>query len=156
MDCARTLGAVGALLMVFKASAVSRGHERLSFLVTMLVEVLHDMSAFLLVVSFIVVSHAFAFYFRAPRSGHLDAESRIYSDAGISLFNTYSMLLGEFDVDAYAQHGLGFSASLFLYTTFATNIVLLNVLIAIMGDTHDRVNESLRERGLLQRGKLLL
>ena len=80
----------------------------------------------------------------------------VYSDAGISLFNTYSMLLGEFDVETYVGGGLGSSAALFFYTTFVTNIVLLNALIAIMSDTYDRVTETLRERGLIQRAKLLL
>ena len=43
------------------------------------------------------------------------------------------------------------SIAFFLGYTLLLNIVMLNALIAIMGDTYDRVSETRIERGLLQR-----
>ena len=132
MSAARSLGALGSLLMVFKAASVSRGHKKLSspssltpchhplvspFLSSLAglarpreallprddarrgaprhagfqppfaltpschpshsppschpLQVLYDMSAFLVVCGFIVLAHASAFFFR-----HVDAEVR--------------------------------------------------------------------------------
>ena len=44
----------------------------------------------------------------------------------------------------------------FYYFTLFVNVVLLNVLIAIIGDTYERVQEKFRSRSLLQRAQLLL
>ena len=65
------------------------------------------------------------------------------------------------------MHGEGFgetglyassplTTSIFAFYTLMLNIVMLNALIAIMGDTYDRVSETRVERGLLQRAMLLV
>ena len=46
--------------------------------------------------------------------------------------------------------------SVLVATTFVVSILMLNALIAIMGDTYDRVSETRIERGLLQRAVLLV
>ena len=45
---------------------------------------------------------------------------------------------------------------LYLATTISVQIVMLNALIAIMGDTYERVSETRIERGLQQRAELLI
>ena len=44
----------------------------------------------------------------------------------------------------------------FHYFTLFVNIVLLNVLIAIISDSYERVQEKFKARSLLQRAQLLL
>jgi len=56
------------------------------------------------------------------------------------LFQYYRLaILGDFDIDTYAEDP--YLKAVFLATTFLVLVVLLNMLIAIMGDTYDRVQE---------------
>ena len=60
MGAAAPVGAVGMLLMVFKAMQVSRGNPSMSFLVMMLEEIVRDMAAFVTIVLLYRASHSIA------------------------------------------------------------------------------------------------
>jgi hypothetical protein len=78
-----------------------------------------------------------------------------YNDPFTAAFTSYSMMaMGDFEQNSYNDSTL--LATVFLYATFIVNIVFLNALIAIMGDTYDNVQETRLERSRLQRGKLLI
>ena len=50
------------------------------------------------------------------------------------------LMLGEFDMDGFVDHAnLSICYMIFLFSTFITQITFLNMLIAIMGDTFERV-----------------
>ena len=54
--------------------------------------------------------------------------------------NQYMLVLGEFNMDGFKNHvNNGICYMIFLGSTFITQITFLNMLIAIMGDTFDRV-----------------
>ena len=54
--------------------------------------------------------------------------------------NQYMLMLGEFNMDGFENHvNLYLVYSLFILSTFITQITFLNMLVAIMGDTFDRV-----------------
>jgi hypothetical protein len=78
-----------------------------------------------------------------------------YNDPLTAAFTSYSMMaMGDFEQDSYNDSAL--LATVFLYATFIVNIVFLNALIAIMGDTYDNVQKEGVELSRLQRGKLLI
>lgn len=59
------------------------------------------------------------------------------------LLNQYLMALGEFDTESYANEPQAWLCYLFFFfATFFTMIVMLNMLIAIMGDTFSKVMEN--------------
>ena len=59
------------------------------------------------------------------------------------ILNQYLTALGEFYTDSYIEHDLApFVWTLFIMATFFTQITMLNMLIAIMGDTFDKVTEN--------------
>lgn len=58
-----------------------------------------------------------------------------YNSFGQSLLKTYSILLGEFDLDRFDSP---FTSTLFLIFTFAVVVIVLNFLIAIVGDSYDK------------------
>jgi len=129
---------------------VLRGNEGMSFLVNMLYEITIDMRAFLLIQFGAVVSNAFAY--RLLR-GDTDA----YGTSGASLFSSYALLMhadGVGEHDVYMDGML--SALLLILMTLLVDIVMLNALIAIMGDTYDRVSETRSEMGLLGQAQLLV
>ena len=70
-----------------------------------------------------------------------------------SWINQYLLGLGEFSsIDAYEGENATFTWIMFLMATFIIQITFLNMLIAIMGDTFDRVVE--RKQASARREKL--
>ena len=59
-----------------------------------------------------------------------------------AVLNQYFLALGEFSTDNFSdQPNSGLAWILFVAATFVTQITILNMLIAIMGDTFGRVTE---------------
>ena len=57
-----------------------------------------------------------------------------------STLNQYLLILGEFNMEGFENHvNLAICYLIFVLSTFITQITFLNMLIAIMGDTFDRV-----------------
>ena len=65
-DWARAFGAFGTVLLLPKVAAVSRGHEKMSALVTMLAEVVYDMVPFLSLMMFVILVNSFSFELLSP------------------------------------------------------------------------------------------
>jgi hypothetical protein len=58
--------------------------------------------------------------------------------------------LGELDIDPYGRNsGHNLEWVYFIAATFFTNIVFLNMLIAIMGDTFDKLTEKKERNGMI-------
>ena len=58
------------------------------------------------------------------------------------IYNQYMLALGEFSIDGFAEHpNYTMCYFLFIFATLFTQIVFLNMLIAIMGNTFDSVME---------------
>ena len=147
-DAARTLGAVGMLLLLFPMMQMGRGDENFAFLVSMLERIIIDMRPFCLVLGLALGTTSFALRL-------LKHDDEGYNDPFTAAFTSYSMMaMGDFEQESYNDSAL--LATVFLYATFIVNIVFLNALIAIMGDTYDKVQETRLERSRLQRGKLLI
>ena len=60
------------------------------------------------------------------------------------MLNQYELALGEFNTDGFISEDGGSEITwlLFCLATMITQIMFLNMLIAIMGDTFERVTES--------------
>ena len=75
-------------------------------------------------------------------------QAGLFADETVSMFtnmilNQYLVSLGEFHTESYIEHELApFIWTLFIMATFFTQITMLNMLIAIMGDTFDKVTEN--------------
>lgn len=52
---------------------------------------------------------------------------------------SYMVGLGEFDMENFGEQNNGIIWFFFLLSTFVTQLLFMNLLIAIMGDTFDRV-----------------
>lgn len=79
---------------------------------------------------------------------NLDAESQVVDDVfGYwvlnMLLNQYLLALGEFSLDNFASNQQVFLCYFFfICATFISQVTMLNMLIAIMGDTFDKVIEN--------------
>ena len=73
-----------------------------------------------------------------------------------SFLNQYLLMLGEFYTDGFKAHAnTGLLWVLFISMTFISQLTFLNMLIAIMGDTFDRVMEQRPTYSLKNRLKLM-
>lgn len=114
------------MIVLVKLLKLSRGHERMSFLVEMLREICVDMGPFVLIIAISLVFSTSAFMVLT-----VDEEESEYSSFFEGMLHTFSqMLLAVFATPRFANSvGLAF---LFVISEFFINIVMLNALIAIM------------------------
>ena len=84
-------------------------------------------------------------------------EASGYSNAGEALLTGFALMLGDFDLQEFAA-SLSPTLMRILFVVFMllVNIVLLNLLIAIMGDVFDRVQDSAKAQYLYSLAKIIL
>jgi hypothetical protein len=102
------------------------------------------------------VATAFAYAFFLLLGDVKEDDTKFADSPGLSLVQAYAMMLGAFDLRFFADspyHGI--ALMLFVAFTLAVMIIMLNALIAIMGDTYDKVKEQEKEWGLLERAKFV-
>ena len=79
-------------------------------------------------------------------------DDEIFSDTYSNvLFNQFIQSLGEFNLDNFSKAtdtDSGFDWTFFILSTLFVNLVVFNMIIAIMGDTFDRVFEN-KQRSIL-------
>ena len=86
------------------------------------------MYGFIIVLIFIFVGFALI-------SVEFDQDQTPYTD---QLYNTFKILFANYDYSSFSSSQKFFTALI----VFLLNVVLLNMLISIMGETYDRVQES--------------
>jgi len=130
----------------------------LSNLVQMLFQIVLDMGNFIIIVILVIVSFGLAF--NVLHSTHSDEVSGVYSTLSESLFTTYLFALFG-DMGAPLEH-IEHSASPFLnLCMFVTlqilvTIVMLNAVIAMMGDTFEKMQDCREESMWMNRCELVV
>lgn len=108
-----------------RSIAYFRIFERTRYLIRMMLEIIHDIVPFLWILITATFAFAMVFYISAEyNTSLLD-----------SFYHTYRLNFSDFETDNYGSK----QWFVFLTATFINPLVLLNLLIAIMGDTYDRV-----------------
>ena len=112
----------------------------------MMIEILWDMLPFLLVMGFLILGFSGAFYILF--TPEMTAEGRgqlpsAFANFQRSLLSTFLMILGSFDINVFNESTPHSDMAIFMFCLYQVlgMIVLLNLLIAIMGDTFDRVRD---------------
>ena len=117
-----------------------------SFYVTLITRTVYDIAYFGLILTVMIIfigSATYMLQLNAEDGEESSIVAPIFESFIIdSILNIYLLILGEFHMGGFETHihpALCFS--LFIITTFIMQITFLNMLIAIMGDTFDRVIE---------------
>ena len=131
-----------------------QGFEQSGELVRMIVGIIKGIGYFMLILVDVVVGFALSFYV-LYRSGTYDELG--YSTPFMSIFSGYTLMLGDFDISEFTG-SVSFLSIGFLFTVFTLliNIVLLNLLIALMGDIFDRIQENAQAEFLYGRACIIL
>lgn len=138
----RILGSVTILFIWLKLFYLLRIFAPTSQFIRMIIESVKGMSTFLGILFVSIFAFANCFYVLDGGYSGVD----VHKASGDSFFlvfaGTYQLGLGEWDTDGYGDSEHTFILwSFFMLSTFLVQIVLFNLLIAIMEDTFDKVSE---------------
>ena len=156
----RLLAAYVTLVLWVKVLDSLRSNENTAFYARLIIQTFNDMWGFLFILVCFIVFSCFTMYIHDQNDierglGEIDnfmytnhPDNRIFN----TLFHQYLMALGEFDIDHLQDSLYRPSPSiLFVLFTFIIQIVLLNMLIAIMGDSYDQVAQQAHFTSLTER-----
>ena len=137
-----TLQVVTALLLWYKLLKFLRINKNFAYLIRMIAMVVSDMSPFLVVFTVLLIAFADAFFSEStttPICKEKPDEERCLPTFFSAVVHSYTTALGEFDTfPAWSWTAW----LLFLICTIFNLIVMLNLLIAIIGDTYGRVSNT--------------
>jgi hypothetical protein len=150
-ELVRTFGAVGVAVRVIKTLDYLRAFERTGPLVRMLIVITVDIIPFLSVLMIAIVAATLFFMINMPDSEAFSHDPR----TGVlwPFFTVFRAALGDSDVDEYTTKAA--SAMFFVFSLFVM-VLMLNLLIAIMGDSYDKVQARLGVEGLFERAKMIV
>jgi transient receptor potential cation channel subfamily V member 6 len=118
-------------------------------LVSMVLRIAEDMKSLMIVVFLVLLGFSQAFWLLASETRDFDGDPSTNPFATIqsSLLNSFSFMLGGYDPLAFESIPLeSFALLLSCLYMLIVSILLLNLLIALMGDSYSQV----REKGLAQ------
>jgi len=145
----RIFAAVACFLLWLKFFSYLRIFNKFSSFIRMIMEMFKDMSIFLAMLLLGILSFANTYYVldqitydEIKAQDEKDFVNVTGGSAWDSIMYTYRMGLGDFDTDPYNDSNyMPLYWALFISCTVFIQILLLNLLIAIMGDTFERVQE---------------
>lgn len=123
------------LMSTFALMQYLRGFPTFAPLVAMLAEIVTDMLPFMFLLLVIMVCFSFIFNIDMPS---------LAQDVKIGLFQTFVMgILADFDTEMFddTQTATWFSKVIFMLMMIVVQLIMLNLLIAIMGSTYERVSD---------------
>ena len=145
----RFMNSWSVLLFFFKALGYARGFDRWAPLIRMIIKIVQDIRYFLMVVIFILVGFSMAFM-------------ALGDSGGGSFYWVYGSTMSGSSVDAdveIAPHHMGrfISYTLILWLLmFMVAVVCMNLLIAIMSSTYEKVDSVSAQEALHEQTKIIL
>ena len=151
-----TLFAIALPLAYLNTLYFMQGFKAVGQLIRMILGIISGIRAFMLILVVCMVGFSMSFYILyqagpgsftvAGGSGEGEGDVQDYpfgmETVPMSLFTGYLLLLGNFDAEEFsASANYGLTLTLFIVFMFFINIVMLNLLIAIMGDIFERIQE---------------
>ena len=133
-----------------------RTTDHFSFYINLLSATFTEMSAFIIIIIMFLVIFALAIFIQDMNSFSKGVETFTVMTKGerevptkrlgSALFYTYMLTLGEVDVDQLLDSlDPSLAITMFICMTFLMQVVFLNMLIAIMSDTFDKVKSQQKE-----------
>lgn len=135
----------------------------LAFYVNMIIQTLYDCAYFIIIflVSVLMFGNAYYALQGIPSQPNEDGSEYVIWPKAFeqpfvdSVFSNFMIGLGEFVYDGWSDHPARVIIWIyFILSTFFTQIMFLNMLIAIMGTTYERVMESKERASLMERTHL--
>ena len=151
----RPIASICLIILWIKLFYFLRVFESTSRLIRMIIEIVNDMKNFLMVLGIGIIGFSGGFYIL--QQGLTEEADGTPGNVFMSIIYTYRLAQGDFQLDFFnSLNSTDYFIAWFLFVigSLFLVIVLLNLLIAIMGDTFSRVlenvtNLSVREKVML-------
>jgi hypothetical protein len=144
-DDLNAVSSIAVLVLWFRLFYLLRVFSETAYLISMIQAIILEMKYFVLALLIAILAFANTFYIL----GRNDEENFAGENVWDAFIFSYKMGLGDFDTDGFGTVDEGLIWTLWFLNTFIILIILLNLVIAIMGDTFDRVQET-QESTMLQ------
>jgi hypothetical protein len=144
-----------AILFIWlKLFYFGRIFESTAATIRMVIDISYDMSDFLLIFMLCVAGFGNCFMILARNYG----TDGMFTGQTIwrSFIYSYNQAMGNFDTDAYVDDDKYYLFFIWFLNTMITLIIFLNLLIAIMGDTFDRVQETVENNTLNEFAQIMV
>lgn len=148
------LSAWAVLIMWLKLFYFGRIFLSTAAMIRMVIEISYDMRYFLLVM--IIAISGFGNCFMILARNYDPKEMFTGNNYLRSFLYSYNQAMGNFDTDAYLEEDKYYLYAIWLLNTMVTLIIFLNLLIAIMGDTFDRVQETTENNMLKELANIMV
>ena len=133
-EAARNSLSIAILFSMIRMISLFRLFSGTRYMIRIIFQVLQDISSFLLVLLMTTLAVSVSFYF-----GSKNANSGNFKDVFIY---SYLMNFGQFD-SSDLENENWYMWGLFLFALFLNPLVMMNLLIATMGDTYSRVQSNI-------------
>lgn len=148
----RKVAAVASVLLLINSLRYLRGFNSLGPLVRNVEHIITDIASFVTLLFLIVLGFSNAFNLM-----YAESDVNKYEHFGKSFMSTFAMMMGGFELAEFANASNETLMNiLFLIYMLLVNIVLLNMLIAIMGETYTRISENATSEFQYARAKLIV
>ncbi|CAI2365026.1 unnamed protein product [Moneuplotes crassus] len=134
------------LVMWLKLFYFGRIFERTAALIRMIVEITYGMANFLII--FLIAIAGFGNCFMIMARNYGTEEMFTGQTFWRAFIYSYRQAMGDFDTDAYEDDDKYYLFFIWFLNTMITLIIILNLLIAIMGDAFDKVQDTLENNTL--------
>lgn len=114
-----------------------RTQQEFGYLIRMIIEVIKDMDAFLVMIVVAILAFSEASY---SLSNNRLEENRAFYDYFEAVWFTFFNAMGNFTMASFEEDSIAWT--LFFLCTLFNMIVMLNLLIAIISETYNRVNQT--------------
>jgi len=145
-----------------------QGFEESGKLVRMIIGITKGIGSFTTILTVCLVGFSFSFFilyragpgeYASAGAGGADVVDGPFgmSNWAMSIFTGFLLLLGDFNAEEFsASASYGLTLTLFVVFMFFINIVMLNLLIAIMGDIFDQIQETADAQFMIARAQIVL
>ena len=148
-----TLMGIAVLFVWLKMFYFGRIFLSTAAMIRMIIEITYDMRFFLLVLIIAIAGFGNCFFIIARN----DAEMWTGDNWWRAFLYSYNAALGEFNTDPFdTSDDRHYLYSLWFLDTMITLIIFLNLLIAIMGDTFDRVQQTSENNMLKELAQIMV
>eukprot|EP00347_Sterkiella_histriomuscorum_P010531 403375928 len=152
VDIIRSVLAISTFFMWLKFLSSLRIFKETGYLIRMIIEVIYDMGIFLMVL--LITVAAFGDTFLRISNGNIEEEQFIESFIPAVAF-AYSMILGTYDINAFGEVAQPLVWIFWVLCTILDMIVMLNLLIAIISSTYERVSENAEQASYQEMAALI-
>ena len=149
-----TLSACAVLIMWLKVFYFGRIFLSTAAMIRMVLEITYDMKFFLMVLLIAIAGFGNCFLILARNYG--TEELFTGNNYFRAFIYSYNQALGNFDTSAYEDTDKYLLYAIWFMNTIITLIIFLNLLVAIMGDTFDRVQETTENNMLKELASIMV